>query len=184
MEKIHPKICRAANGHTFVVRQALPGDADKTVGFIRAILGEAPYLLTALDEFTVTGEQQKQLLQEIHEDSGKLALLAESGSEIIGFLDFHNGHRKRTKHQGSFGMSVKKDYRNQGVGKALLASLLEWAESSPLIEKICLEVFADNEHAIRLYKRFGFKEEGTKSNAIKHSDGIYHDMILMAYFLE
>ena len=143
MKKIHPKICKAANGHTFVVRQAIPGDAEKIVVFTRAILGESPYLLTALDEFTVTKEQQGQLLRDIHWDSGKLALLAESGSEIIGYLDFHNGHRKRTKHQGSFGMSVKKDSRNQGVGKALVASLLEWAESSPLIEKICLEVVAE-----------------------------------------
>jgi RimJ/RimL family protein N-acetyltransferase len=45
------------------------------------------------------------------------------------------------------------------VGTALLQALLEWAESSPVIEKVCLDVFATNEPAIRLYKNLGFIEE-------------------------
>ncbi len=44
-------------------------------------------------------------------------------------------------------MSVNKVWRNQGVGKALLEALIEWAEREPLLEKLRLEVFATNEHA-------------------------------------
>ena len=184
MGEIRPQIYKASNGTIFMIRTAVPGDAEKVTEFTRTILGEAPYLLTSLDEFTITAKQQRQLLQDIHEDSGKLALLAEHESEVIGYLDFHNGHRKRIKHQGSFGMSVKKEARNQGVGTALVKILLQWAENSTLIEKICLDVFADNKHAIKLYKKFGFKEEGIKRNAIKNTDGTYQDMVMMAYFSE
>ncbi|CAM5222958.1 hypothetical protein UACE39S_06348 [Ureibacillus acetophenoni] len=116
------------------------------------------------------------------EDNGKLAILAEYQGNIIGFLDFHNGGKKRTQHQGEFGMSVAEAFRNQGVGRALLKCLLDWAKDHPLIEKVCLEVFAENTNAIALYKKFGFVEEGRKQKAIKVSDEKYHDLILMAYF--
>ncbi|WP_244151154.1 GNAT family N-acetyltransferase [Parageobacillus thermantarcticus] len=184
MGEIQARQFMAKNGKQFVVRTALPNDADKVVDFIRTVLGEAPYLLTTEAEFKATGEQQKQLLQQMLDDDGKLAILAEYDGEIIGFLDFHNGHRLRTKHQGSFGMSVKKDFRNQGVGKALLTMLLDWAKENPLIEKVCLEVAADNTNALRLYRNFGFVEEGVKTKAMKIDEQTYDDLILMAYFVD
>lgn len=116
------------------------------------------------------------------DDKGKLAIIAEYQGEVIGFLDFHNGHKERTKHQGTFGMSVAGIFRNQGVGKALLTVLLEWAKGNPLIEKVCLEVFADHSNAICLYEKFGFAEEGRKVKAIKIDSETYHDLIVMAHF--
>jgi len=147
-------------------------------------MDEAPYLITTAVEFKVTSEQQKQSLHSMYDDSGKLAIIAEYHDEMIGFLDFHNGHRKRTEHQGAFGMSVKKEFRNQGVGKALLHSLIGWAEDNPLIEKICLEVFSNNKGAIHIYRSFGFIEEGTKKKAFKKEDGSYEDLLLMALFID
>ncbi|GIN22486.1 GNAT family N-acetyltransferase [Siminovitchia fordii] len=122
-------------------------------------------------------------MQEIYKNEGRLALLADHEGEIIGFLDFHCGHKKRNEHQGSFGMSVKKEFRNQGVGKALLKCLIRWAENNPLIERISLEVFSNNKGAIHLYTSFGFVEEGIQRRAIKNDDGSYEDIILMALFL-
>ncbi|ATA61118.1 GNAT family acetyltransferase [Geobacillus stearothermophilus] len=172
------------SGRPIVVRTASPEDAERVVAFVKAVAAEAPYLLTTEAEMAVTSEQQKQWLQQMADDSGKLALLAEHDSEMIGFLDFHNGNKRRTKHQGSFGMSVKKDFRGQGVGTALLAALLDWAKENPLIEKVCLEVVAGNKNAIRLYQKFGFVEEGVKKKAAKIDDGTYWDLILMARFVK
>jgi RimJ/RimL family protein N-acetyltransferase len=183
MGEIQIKQFMTKNGKKFAVRTALPKDADKVVTLIKTVVGEAPYLLTTEAEFNVTGEQQKQLLQQMLDDDGKLAILAEYNEEIIGFLDFYNGHRQRIKHQGSFGMIVKKDFRNQGVGKALLTVLLDWAKENPSIEKVCLEVVADNTNALRLYRNFGFVEEGLKTKAIKVDEQTYYDLILMAYFV-
>ncbi len=81
-------------------------------------------------------------------------------------------------------MSVKNGFRGQGIGTALLAALLDWAKENPLIEKVCLEVVADNTNAIRLYQKFGFVEEGVKKKAAKIDDGTYWDLILMARFVK
>lgn len=151
MGKLNPNIYKTPNGKNFEVRTALPNDANQLITYTKNILEEAPFLLTSSTEFRITIEKQRNFLQEIHENDGKLALLAEYGGEIIGFLDFHSGQKKRNKHQGSFGMSVKKEFRNQGVGKALLNSLIGWAKDNPFIEKVCLEVFSNNRSEMNTY---------------------------------
>ncbi|MEW5323430.1 GNAT family N-acetyltransferase [Geobacillus thermoleovorans] len=184
MGTIQPRRLVTESGQPMVVRTARPEDAERAVAFVKAVAAEAPYLLTMEAEVTVTEEQQRQWLQQMADDPGKLALLAEHDGEMIGFLDFHNGHKQRTKHQGAFGMSVKNGFRGQGVGKALLAALLDWATEHPFIEKVCLEVVADNTNAIRLYQKFGFVEEGVKKKALKIDDKTYWDLILMARFVD
>ncbi|NNU85215.1 GNAT family N-acetyltransferase [Geobacillus sp. BMUD] len=183
MGTIQPRRVVIASGRPMVVRTARPEDAERVVAFVKAVAAEASYLLTTASEVTITSEQQKQWLQQMMDDPGKLAIVAEQEGDIIGFLDFHNGNKQRTKHQGAFGMSVKNSFRGQGVGKALLATLLEWATEHPFIEKVCLEVAADNTNAIRLYQMFGFVEEGVKKNAAKIDDKTYWDLLLMARFV-
>ena len=77
-----------------------------------------------------------------------------------------------------------KEWRRQGVGTALLATLLEWATANPLIEKVCLDVNATNSNAIRVYKKLGFVEEGLRSKDIKRGPGRYVDTVTMARFLK
>ncbi|KOP78236.1 GNAT family N-acetyltransferase [Cytobacillus solani] len=179
---IQPKHFVNNKGEPYTVRTALPEDAEKVLRFNQTIISEAPFLLTTEAEFKVSYEQQKQFIKQIFDDNGKLAIVAEYQNNIIGFLDFHNGHKKRIQHQGSFGMSVADEFRNQGVGNAMLSLLLAWAKENPLIEKVCLEVFAENTNAISLYAKVGFVEEGRKVKAIKVNEDIYYDLISMTYF--
>ena len=51
---------------------------------------------------------------------------------------------------------VDPEYRRQGVGRALLGAVKDWAESRDA-EFIELGVLAQNEDAIRLYESLGFK---------------------------
>ncbi|MFD1427841.1 GNAT family N-acetyltransferase [Kroppenstedtia sanguinis] len=84
-----------------------------------------------------------------------------------------------TSHTGFFGMSVSQPWRGRGVGSALLQTLLDWAETHPTIEKVCLEVFADNDRAISLYHRLGFQEEGRWNRQVKTGEGKYVDLLQM-----
>ena len=47
-----------------------------------------------------------------------------------------------------------------GVGKALLSKAIEYFNSNKELTKLELEVRSDNNRAIKLYKKFGFKIEG------------------------
>jgi RimJ/RimL family protein N-acetyltransferase len=172
------------NGDVFLVRTVFPADAEKVLEFHKGIFRDARYLVTTLEEFDLTVEQEEEWLQNIYKDKNKLSIAAVHNGHLIGYLGFQNGDRFRMKHQGSFGMSVANSFRNQGVGKALLSVLIDWAKKNSTIEKVCLEVFAQNVEAIHLYKYFGFMQEGLQTKAIKINDQNYHDVILMAYFVK
>ena len=92
----------------------------------------------------------------------QIVLLAEAGGTIIGNVSFENGPCRRIAHRGTLGIAVVKEWRGRGVGTALLETLLAWATTETLIEKVGLEVFTTNAEAIRLYRKLGFVEEGLR----------------------
>jgi len=144
-----------------------PKYAERVLNFNKDIISEAPYLLITKEEFKISIEQEEKFLQQMFEDIGELAIIAEFQGEVIGFLDFYNGYRNRIKHQGSFGMSVSKQFRNQGIGSALLTELQNWANQETSIEKVCLEVVSINKSAIQMYEKFWIYCQGQKIKSYK-----------------
>ncbi|TVP85985.1 MAG: N-acetyltransferase [Alkalicoccus sp.] len=183
MAFIEPVDVLTQKGRTVTIRTAVPEDAEKILVYTKQVLAEAPFLVTTLEEFHVTIEEEESFLTGILESSGRLALMAEYAGEVAGFLDFHSGTKSRTKHTGSFGMSTAEDYRGEGIGSAMTDALCRWAEAHPLIEKINLEVLAENRAARRLYEKMDFSEEGCRRRAVKINTQ-YHDMILMTRFTD
>jgi putative acetyltransferase len=76
---------------------------------------------------------------------------------------------------------VHADYQNQGVGKALMASILELADNWLKLKRVELCVFIENKAAIALYRKMGFVVEGTKKYAAVRN-GQYADEYLMARY--
>lgn len=171
------------SGENFLIRSAQPDDAQRLLAYIRSVAAETAFFILEADEFSFTDEQERQWLQEHLDDSGKLAILAEIEETIVGFLSFENGPHKRIRHRGTFGISVEKSWRGKGIATVLLQSLIDWAAANPLIEKIGLTVHANNENAIRLYRKFGFVEEGHRPKELKLGPDFYVDDILMYRFV-
>jgi putative acetyltransferase len=80
-------------------------------------------------------------------------------------------------------MGVRPGWRGCGIGHALLTCLLEWAVSTPEIEKVTLAVRADNHPAIALYKKHGFVLSGCDKDYLKLSDGSFVDDLRMERFV-
>jgi RimJ/RimL family protein N-acetyltransferase len=170
-------------GDPFIIRSAEPDDAAKVIAYMQAVTRESDFLLIEPDEFKMTEDEERQWIQYHLDSPGKICLVTEASGVVIGSLGCENGQRRRAVHRGTFGMSVLKEWQGQGVGRAMLECLLEWAKANPLIEKVGLGVFASNESAIRLYQKFGFVEEGRQPKDIKTGPGKYHDVILMYRFV-
>ena len=182
MAVIEPKSC-TAGAEQVVIRVARPEDAAALLDYIRRVAGETEFFIIEPDEFPSEDEEPKRI-QDYLDHPGKLFLLAEADGNIIGSLSFENGRYRRVAHRGEFGIGVCKEWRGQGVGTALLRTCLAWAEANPIIEKICLGVFASNEKAIRLYKKFGFAEQGFASKEVKRGPGEYVDAVQMYRFVK
>lgn len=65
------------------------------------------------------------------------------------------------------------------AGDALLNEILDLADHWLMLVRVELEVFSDNEGAIRLYESLGFQKEGLKRMATVRG-GCYVDEYLMA----
>lgn len=113
-------------------------------------------------------------------DDGTYNLVAVVNDRVVGMLSVHTfPNRPRRRHAGAIGISVHDEWQGKGVGSALMRAGLDLADNWLNLTRLELEVYTDNEAAIRLYERFGFEHEGTlRQHAFR--DGRYVDSHLMA----
>ena len=169
-------------GQEFVIRTPEVEDSAAMLAYVTSVAAETEFFVIEPDELPDQDEERKWI-QERLDHPGKILLLAIASGTIIGSLGFENGRFRRIAHRGSFGIGVRKQWRGRGIGTALLRTFLDWAEANPVIEKVCLEVFATNERAIRLYKKLGFAEQGFGSKEVKRGPGEYVDVVWMYRFV-
>jgi RimJ/RimL family protein N-acetyltransferase len=165
------------------IRKATPNDAPALIEQVR-LLTEEPDVDIPLGpgEFTLTEEQERQVLAEYAAAENSVFLVAEADGTIVGMLNCQGGKRKAARHVATLGMSVRKEYRNQGVGGKLMEHAVAWAKETGVVTRIELAVYARNVRAIHLYERFGFVVEGQRQRVVRHGD-VYLDDLLMAMLL-
>jgi putative acetyltransferase len=108
-----------------------------------------------------------------------LQLVAERGGCLVGSAGLHPAQSLRRRHAAMMGISVVAEAQGQGVGRALMQALCDYADGWAQLLRIELTVFTDNRRAVALYERFGFRHEGThRAYALRH--GVYADVHCMA----
>lgn len=172
------------DGKKVLLRSATPLDARAILQLTYDVISENETLITTLEEVTLTEEQQRDFIVVYNQDPSNVMIVAEWNRNIIGVLTLQRGFYQKYAHHGTVGMIVAKNWRQKGIGKALLTTLIQWADYNPLIEKLCLEVLASNKKAIGLYKSFGFVEEGRQVKQVKTGPGKYDDIVIMGKLLD
>lgn len=123
-------------------------------------------------------ESWRKRLAEPPEGFFDLAACVEA--EVVGHLGLETfPTRARRRHAGQLGMAVRDDWQGKGVGTALMQAAVDLADNWLNLRRLELEVYTDNEPAIRLYKKFGFTVEGTFAEFALR-DGQYVDAYAMA----
>ncbi|WP_407390628.1 GNAT family N-acetyltransferase [Carnobacterium jeotgali] len=162
----------------FYIRPITSGDGNglnelrRMPGVFENILGMPSERIQQNEDFVVNMDANQHQFVAI-------ATLKNKEEIIIGTagLSVHGNHR--TRHSGSIGIMIHKDYQNQGVGTALLDAVIDVADKWLMLVRLELTVFEDNERAIYLYERFGFEKEGLKRLAAIRN-GKYANEYLMA----
>jgi len=102
--------------------------------------------------------------------------------QLIGITGFNRMARQRAMHRGEIvQVYVDSKYRGQNIGEQLLRRALEYAFTLDGIEQVQLSVIANNQTAIKLYKKLGFKPFGVQPGYFKVGD-TYLDQQFMQLF--
>jgi len=106
---------------------------------------------------------KETIQKDLNNNSFGTYLILEENNEVIGYLYYSDIYDRAEINQ----IKIQKNHRNCGKGSLLLQKMIE------LVEKgITLEVRIDNNSAIKLYKKFGFKEVSIRKKYYNNIDGI------------
>lgn len=111
----------------------------------------------------------------------KCSITAVLDGEPVGISTLYLQAYQTLKHQCEFGIIVSDQHRNKQVGSHLLRNVMHLAKNYFSIELLHLQVMADSP-AIRLYKRFGFREFGRQTRWCKDGN-TYIGRVLMERIL-
>jgi putative acetyltransferase len=163
---------------TIVIRRSEPGDYEA----VRTVYAGPQAIWGTLQLPFPSTEMWRKRLADPGE--GLFSLVACVETEVVGQLSIHTfPHTPRRRHVGQVGMAVRDNWQGKGVGSALMQAAVELADKWMNLERLELEVYVDNEPAVRLYQKFGFVIEGTLSR-FAFRDGRYVDAYMMARLRE
>lgn len=166
--------------HNIIIREATPADAAACMKHSRKVGAETDNLSFGADGFPISLEGEKEYIEMMHEDPRSVLYVAVTGDEVVGTASL-NGLPRRMRHRAELGITVLMSEWGKGLGSRLMETVIDYAEKSG-IEIIELAVRNDNERAIRLYEKHGFKEIGVYKSYFK-IDKKYIDFKLMNLYL-
>lgn len=170
----------AKDGRIVIIRPARTSDAAEIARRMARVVKEGIYLEEEPDTLP-TDREQEQEIRKIREDGGLYAV-AEVDGKIAGVALLRRGPLEMNRHVAKFRMWLVPGYRGLGLGKKLMEYVIDGARARG-VEKISLDVFSNNERAIGLYKKFGFRVEGRLKRQYV-LEGRYVDEIVMGLSLQ
>ncbi|MGL4372578.1 MAG: GNAT family N-acetyltransferase [Turicibacter sp.] len=170
------------SGEVLVLRFQTIQDAENIVAYLNAIGGESDNLLFGKGEFRLSIDAVRKIIEDTNQDDHKMKILGTINDEIVSMAQLSCPSHKRIEHNGEFSISVRKAYWNKGVGSAMMSELIAVARTNPMIKTVSLGVKSDNDHAMKLYEKFGFEKVGVHKNYI-NVEGRFYDEILMDLYL-
>ncbi len=156
-------------------------DLDDLLDFINSLVEEGANILRTEK---VSREEEIEWLSRVfsRQEKGELfCLAAEVDGRLVANSEIMRG-TGHSSHVGFIGIAIKKGCRGVGIGTEMMKTLEKQAKKVGL-KVLSLSVFANNQHAINLYKKVGFVETGRIPKRFFKNDA-YIDEIIMTKLLE
>jgi len=166
----------AKDGRRVVLRTPTWEDLDDMLDFINSLVEEEAMILMEVKQ---TREQEVDWLARglSNMEKGRhVRVVAEVDGRMVGQCEVALGSGRKS-HVGTLGISVKRGYRDVGIGQELMGEAEKHAAKFGA-EKIKLEVFAINDRAIHVYENRGYRAVGRVPGEIKYK-GEYVDALYM-----
>lgn len=165
------------------IRKATANDASKVIDFCKKVGSETDNLSYGSEGIGSNIDRIAKYLDNVYNSKTSVFLIAIIDNEVVGYAEFMGMFRKRLSHLGEIGIAVIKEYQNKKIGSNLMKQLIYYVKNDINAEIIELKVRVDNEKAINMYKKFGFKKIGYYEKYLKVDDK-YFDCDIMTLCLK
>ena len=160
-----------------IIRPVDVDDARSIINLHQDIDAESNFMLFGKDE-------RKMTVQSIRKQIGEWKKTEKSGmfvgilnGHFAGFLLLLAGPSPRASHRASIVVGVRQAFSGKTVGTSLMNKAESWAQEVG-ITRIELTVVEENERAISLYKKLGYKIEGTRTKSLLIHDQYVNELYM------
>ena len=167
------------DGRTCYLRNGTMQDARAALDCFNLTHEQTDWLLSYPDEAGFTVEQEELFLQEKADSENEVYLLADVDGAIVGSAGIDCvGMREKLRHRAELGIDVDRAYWGLGIGRALVRACIDCARQAGYAQ-LELDVVADNERAIALYRSEGFVEYGRNPKGFRSRLTGWQELVLM-----
>ena len=175
----YAKTVLLVGGVELLVRNAVASDARALRETAQRTHAETDYLLSYPDEQSADDEQEARSLAETERSDNEVELVAILDGRIVGSAGVTAvGGRRKVVHRARFGISILKEHWGMGIGRVLMEASIDCARRAGYTQ-LELEVVADNERAVSLYRCAGFEEYGRNPRGYRSATSGYQELVHM-----
>ena len=164
-----------------IYREAMTSDASALLLHQSTVGDETDNLSFDGNTFNISPEKEARFIDRFSKSERDVMLVALDGEKIVGNGIIECERAKRYSHRATLSITVLRDYWGRGIGSRLMEMMIRFSREHN-IHVVSLEVRADNDRAVALYKKFGFETIGLYKKFFK-INGEYYDAFLMQLVL-
>ncbi len=177
------KIINLKNGKEALLRNGEFADGEAVFVNFNETHAETDYLLSYPDENSFDAQQEAEFLKEKAESSNEIQIVAVVDGVVAGTAGIEAvGSKYKLKHRAELGIAILKEYWGLGIGKALMEACIECVKNAGYTQ-LELNVVAENERAVSLYKKMGFVEYGRNPRGFNSRVSGYQEVLYMLLVL-
>ncbi|MFH1441982.1 MAG: GNAT family N-acetyltransferase [Candidatus Omnitrophota bacterium] len=162
-----------------VMRSATERDAGEIIKVFNTVAKEG---LTVITKFPYGIDWERRYLREFAKKKKGYFFVLQKGEEMIGHGVVAASNLNYTRHTGMVEFILKRNYRYKGLEKQILDTCMAWIRPFR-VTKIKTDFVRRNRYALKVFRRYGFKWEGTlKKEAIVNNK--FMDIVIMRHELK
>lgn len=170
----YPKTTKLKDGSEVLVRFMDQDDQDRLLRLFKGVPeSERVFLREDMAKPEAIAARVRAL-----ERGRIIALVAEAGGRIVGDATLQRRPTHWLHHVAEVHVVVDPAYRRLGLAHNLLYELFDLAREEG-IDTLLAEMMAEQEAAIGLFERLGFKREAVFRELVKDLHGKRHDLVIM-----
>lgn len=172
---------KTKSGQTATLRILRKSDTSELLKYINQLSAEDTYVAYSGEQLNL--EEEEKFVEsslDKFEKGDAIPIVCEVNGEIVSNsrLSRKTNMQKRSRHIAVIAISVKKQFRGEGIGLECMKELIIRAKNLKEVKILKLTAFAENQKAINLYAKTGFKVVGRIPRQYRYKSR-YMDSIVM-----